>query len=201
MEEKLELKVKLRKVLTGQRAVWTTAEQNKLPDNSFAYICEGGKKDSDGKTTPRSLRKLVYKDADGKIDLAHTKNALARLNQVECDGKVISQEIQDKIRSRLQKALAQAKKSLKSISYSRTITGVSMAFDLEFGDIKASDNDRQHYVSEVLDDAVIVDSWDEWDTYYKVTYIVKDNIYTFTPREEWIKGDYQFTAKKPIPKK
>ena len=196
MEEKLKLSVKLREVLVGQRAVWTTAEQNKFPDSSFAHICKGGSKDSTGKTTPRSLRKLVYKDAEGKIDLPHTRNALARLNQVQCGGKVISKELQDKIRARLQKALAQGKKGLKSISYSRAITGVSYAFDLEFSSIKSEDGGRQHWVSEVMDDAVIVDSWDEFDTYYKIKYTVKDNIYTFASREKWIKGNYKFTPSK-----
>lgn len=65
------------------RAVWTTAEQNDLPDASFAVIEEGGKKDASGKTTPRSLRHLPYKDANGKIDLPHLRNALARLPQAK----------------------------------------------------------------------------------------------------------------------
>jgi len=37
-------------------ASWTTAERNALPDSCFACIEAGGKKDSEGKTTPRSLR-------------------------------------------------------------------------------------------------------------------------------------------------
>lgn len=63
------------------RAVWSTAKQNDLPDSSFAYVAPGGKKDSEGKTTPRSLRYLPYKDADGAVDAAHVRNALARLDQ------------------------------------------------------------------------------------------------------------------------
>jgi len=192
MEKKLQLAVKL---LVGQRAVWDSAYVSSLKDSSFAHVCSGGVK-KDGTTSPKSLRKLPYKDADGAIDLAHTKNALARLNQVECDGEVISEELQDKIRGRLQKALAQAKKSLKSISYSRAITGVSHAFDQEFSEIRASDGGRQHWVSEVMDDAIIVDSWDEFDTYYKVKYTTKDNVYTFASREQWIRGNYRFVADK-----
>lgn len=110
MSEKLELRVKLRKILVGERVVWTTAQQNKFPDGSFAHICKGGSLDSEKKTTPRSLRKLVYKNAEGKIDLPHVRNALARVNQVKCGDKVISKELQDKIRAKLQKALAQGKK-------------------------------------------------------------------------------------------
>ena len=50
---------------------------NNLPDSDFAYISPGGTKDSEGKTTPRSLRHLPIPDA------AHVRNALARLNQTD----------------------------------------------------------------------------------------------------------------------
>ena len=53
-------------------AVWTTAYENSLPNSSFAFVSE------DGKT-----RKLPYKDANGKVDLPHVRNALARLNQTQ----------------------------------------------------------------------------------------------------------------------
>jgi hypothetical protein len=49
------------------------AEINDLPDRAFAYIEEGGEKDEQGKTTPRSLRHFPIHDA------AHIRNALARL--------------------------------------------------------------------------------------------------------------------------
>jgi hypothetical protein len=64
-----------------KEAVWDTAYINDLPDSSFAYIEDGGEKDSDGKTTPRSKRHLPYKGSDGKVDLPHLRNALARLPQ------------------------------------------------------------------------------------------------------------------------
>lgn len=64
-----------------QEAEWTTASANDLPDSSFAYIEPGGTKDSDGKTTPRGLRHLPYKNKSGDIDLPHLRNALARLPQ------------------------------------------------------------------------------------------------------------------------
>jgi len=62
------------------KAEWTTATVNNFPDSSFAYV-EPGDKDPDGKTTPRSKRHLPYKDAAGKPDAAHTRNALSRLPQ------------------------------------------------------------------------------------------------------------------------
>jgi HK97 family phage prohead protease len=72
----------------GHRAQWTTAFMNDLPDSSFLYIEDGGSKDSDGKTTPRSLRHFPYKDADGKVDLPHLRNALSRIPQSNLPAEV-----------------------------------------------------------------------------------------------------------------
>ena len=55
----------------------SSKEKNNLPDSDFAYISPGGHKDSEGKTTPRSLRHLPIPDA------AHVRNALARLDQTD----------------------------------------------------------------------------------------------------------------------
>jgi len=60
---------------------WTAEYINSLPDSSFAYIEPGGQKDGEGKIEPRSLRHLPFKDKDGKTDLPHLRNALARLPQ------------------------------------------------------------------------------------------------------------------------
>lgn len=65
----------------GHKAVWTTEYINNLPDSAFLYIEPGGEKDAEGKTTPRGLRHLPYKDAAGKVDLRHVQNALSRLGQ------------------------------------------------------------------------------------------------------------------------
>lgn len=67
-------------ILDGE---WSNSFVNELPDSSFAAISPGGKKDEQGKTTPRSLRHLPYKDANGNINKAHLQNALARLSQIE----------------------------------------------------------------------------------------------------------------------
>lgn len=62
-------------------AEWTTAYINDLPDSAFACIDDGGEKDEDGKTTPRSLRHYPHHDASGKLDPDHLANARARVNQ------------------------------------------------------------------------------------------------------------------------
>lgn len=55
-------------------AEMTAADTNNLPDSDFAYIEDGGTKDSSGKTIPRSLRHFPIQDE------AHVRNALARLD-------------------------------------------------------------------------------------------------------------------------
>ena len=44
------------------KAVLSTAGQNDLPDTAFAFIEPGGKKDPEGKTTPRSKRHFPIHD-------------------------------------------------------------------------------------------------------------------------------------------
>ncbi len=56
------------------RAELSSAEINDLPDSAFAYIEPGGKKDDDGKTTPRSKRHYPVQDKP------HADNALSRAN-------------------------------------------------------------------------------------------------------------------------
>lgn len=65
------------------KATWDTAYVNNLPDSAFAVVLDGGKKDSDGKTVPRDLRKLPHHNADGSVDLPHLRNALARAPQTD----------------------------------------------------------------------------------------------------------------------
>ena len=89
-------------------AKWTTASINGLPDSSFAYIesCYG--KTSDDK----NMRHLPYKDASGKIDLAHLRAALSRVNQIKmtCPAdKGRTEAIISATRSKLQAMMAKAK--------------------------------------------------------------------------------------------
>jgi hypothetical protein len=57
------------------KAQMSSADINDLPDSAFAYIEPGGKKDSEGKTTPRSLRHFPVHDE------SHARNALSRAPQ------------------------------------------------------------------------------------------------------------------------
>jgi len=57
---------------------WDRKFINDLPDAAFAVILPGGKKDQDGKTVPRRLRKLPHHNMNvkspndnGSVDLPH----------------------------------------------------------------------------------------------------------------------------------
>lgn len=87
-------------------AVWTTKYKNDLPDSAFMYIEPGGKKDSEGKTTPRTLRHFPYKDASGKIDIIHVRNAIARIPQAK-----ISAALKVRLQKKARSILGKLKKS------------------------------------------------------------------------------------------
>lgn len=76
---------------TLTRAAWDTAYINDLPDSCFLYVEAGGKKDSEGKTTPRSLRHFPVKDAQGNVDGPHLRNALSRIPQSNLPASVKEQ--------------------------------------------------------------------------------------------------------------
>lgn len=63
------------------KAKWTVAYKNNLPDSAFLFVESGGEKDDQGKTVPRSLRHLPYKDAEGNVALPQLRNAISRLGQ------------------------------------------------------------------------------------------------------------------------
>jgi len=96
----------------GDFALWSMGYINSLPDSAFLWIEAGGTKGADGKTEPRSLRHLPYRTYEGKLDMPHVRNALARLNQVKAaDGKPMPTATANSIRETLQKLLDEAKDS------------------------------------------------------------------------------------------
>jgi len=114
------------------KAVWTTAYINDLPDSAFFYIEPGEKKDSDGKTIPRSLRHFPYKDASGKVDVIHVRNALSRIPQ-----STVSQEAKNMATGSAKKVLANINKELtneylmKGVEYVMTIEEILAKLDDE----------------------------------------------------------------------
>ena len=99
---------------------WSLAYINNLPDSAFLFV-EPGDKDEEGKTTPRSLRHLPIRDAEGKLDAAHLRAAISRANQVKLrDGSLISQEKADELKKRA-RALLDKLQSSKDIDELSTI--------------------------------------------------------------------------------
>ena len=68
-------------------------ELDQLPDSSFAIILPGGRKDEEGKTVPRQLRLLPFRDGAGEVMMGLVHKSLTALNstrfiQVSKDQKV-----------------------------------------------------------------------------------------------------------------
>ena len=61
-------------ILSSEKAILSSTDQNALPDSDFAYIEPGGTV-KDGMTSPRNKRHFPIQDA------AHVRNALARASQ------------------------------------------------------------------------------------------------------------------------
>ena len=59
-----------------------------LPDSAFLIVLLGGKVDETGRTVPRLLRVLPYKDVAGKIDRAQVRNALVKVSQINASAGV-----------------------------------------------------------------------------------------------------------------
>jgi rubrerythrin len=97
-----------------EKAVWSNAHMNDLPDSAFLYIESGGKKDESGKTVPRSLRHFPYRGMDGKIDLAHVRNAIARIPQSKCG---LSEQQKVALQNRARKLLEGKKEMEKAMFY------------------------------------------------------------------------------------
>lgn len=109
--------------------VWSREYINDLPDAAFALILPGGEKDEEGKTTPRSLRKLPHhnmtvKDPDenSSVDLPHLRNALARAPQMD-----VTEEQREKAIAHLKKhaSVLLEEKDEETDNYIRIPTGIS----------------------------------------------------------------------------
>lgn len=105
-ESREEAEAQMAALCANEKAVWTTRYINDLPDSAFLYIEAGGKKDEEGKTTPRSLRHFPIYDADGKLDLPHLRNAIARIPQSNAPG--LTDEKKRQLQEKARKLLAKA---------------------------------------------------------------------------------------------
>lgn len=106
----------------SEGAKWTTKFINDLPDSSFAVVEKGGEKDEEGKTVPRTYRHLPFKGPDGKVDLPHLRNALARMNQIKAESPEDSTErIREVARKKL---IAAAKEYLPNSKWAKNESAI-----------------------------------------------------------------------------
>ena len=92
-------------------AEWSSGYVSDLPDSAFLFIEAGGTRDEDGKTKPRSLRHFPYRDKNGDVDVAHVRNAIARIPQSNAEGLTADKKskLQDKARRLLEQANEESK--------------------------------------------------------------------------------------------
>ena len=97
-----------------ETAEWDRAYINDLPDSAFAVIEPAYKR---GETDNKNARHLPYKDKNGKVDLPHLRNALARMNQIKPVTDSISTE---ELRAQARKVLIPlAKKHLPDSKWAK----------------------------------------------------------------------------------
>lgn len=148
------------------KAEWSSAYVSNLPDSAFFYIGDGGEIDDSGRTSPRYLRKLPYRNDRGSVDLPHLRNVLARLSQTEIpdtDKRRIREEARQLLEeSRSEKTLTKAYEAIdfsppKGVQEAAelglalrrehgrggTMVGVARARDLSGGDAVSPDTIRR----------------------------------------------------------
>lgn len=142
---------------SDDKAVWSTAFVNDLPDSSFLFIQAGGKKDGSGKTVPRNYRHFPYKDAQGNVDLPHIRNAIARIPQSNAPG-LNKRELQDRARKIL--ADAQGKSLDEENLFNRMLGKVKSALGIKDKD---ETEDKQVYI------------WKDTNDQYKCILVYSNN--------------------------
>lgn len=106
------------------KAVWTTAYVNDLPNSAFLYV-EEGDDDGEGKRVPRSKRHFPVKDASGKVDLPHLRNAIARIPQSNAPG--LTPEKKRSLQDKARRMLVDANKAKESSLIGRIVMAVKSA--------------------------------------------------------------------------
>jgi HK97 family phage prohead protease len=134
--------------LTDVKAEWTAAAINNLPDSAFAVILPGGEKDEDGRTTPRSLRKLPHHGPSGAVDLPHLRNALARLPQADLPAEAAARARGHLERHAAAEGVGEAGKVLHDLEHE--LVGAHLALK-EGRQLSAASRARIRALLEVLD--------------------------------------------------
>lgn len=145
-----------------EKAVWTTAYINDLPDSAFLYVEPNAER--------KDQRHFPYKDASGKIDLPHLRNAIARIPQSNAPGLSAAKkrQLQDKARSMLENATG------KKASLDERISHVRSAWhEMNRQPVDVVSNE---WIKEIYDDFIIIEGKEGLS---KVPYTEKDGQITF----------------------
>jgi site-specific DNA-adenine methylase len=86
LEDAHQLSLPVAVDLDVAKAKWSRAYMDDLPDSAFLYVEPGGEKDDADKTKPRRLRHFPVRDADGKLDVPHLRDATGRIPQSDIGG-------------------------------------------------------------------------------------------------------------------
>ncbi|MBU1743261.1 MAG: hypothetical protein KKC37_17130, partial [Proteobacteria bacterium] len=140
VEEINNLKFDLEELDLGSK--WTRAYINDLPDSAFAIVSASVKKETDNKS---KYRGFPYKDVDGKIDLAHIRNALARIAQaIKGNSSDFTNEellagqkklVSAAIKSKIGDYASSVEEDYNSLMKWINIWEISRVFENEFGDL------------------------------------------------------------------
>jgi hypothetical protein len=106
------------------KAQWTRAFINELPDDAFLYIESGGAKDDAGKTVPRSLRHFPYRDRSGDVDVAHLRNAIARIPQSTAVG--LTDDKKNELQERARRLSHATQEAVESASKSEDVSSLEV---------------------------------------------------------------------------
>lgn len=124
---------------------WTREYINNLPDSAFLYIEPGGEKDEEGKTKPRSLRHLPYKDMDGNIDVEHLRNAIVRLSQENTGKEWLSENLRQQLLDKARKLLENYNKEENSDMENQELEEKILAYEKEISTLKAELEELRAY--------------------------------------------------------
>lgn len=175
-----------------------TAEDNNLPDSAFLYVEDGGKKDDEGKTVPRSLRHLPYKTASGAIDAARLRNALSRLGQMNTGDtggdRWLTSSLRDSLRAKAEKILASVNAKQKEINYRVSQKSIMDAPNLRGDDIQRCFNCKyaQPIVTdEMMDSPMPMSDMTMMETQKDMTVALVCTQYDFQTESEWVCDGYE----------
>jgi len=168
------------------KATWTRAYINDLPNSAFLYVEPGGEKDEEGKTVPRSLRHLPYKDSGGSVDLPHLRNALSRLGQAVTGKGWLTEALRKRLQAKAQRILKASQKEVigEDDSLEEEMDDVRRAFDKVFPGqpMEMAVPSSRPWIEATYGDFLIVDVQNE---YFRVPYSRDGEDFKFTPFAQW----------------